>query len=217
MSDRAKRIAIRSSDGSPTVISGAPDSPGRSFFRRTVPGSLEELQRLGAIPRFVDVRAVGERVARMRADQAYETRARAQLEAEGRRPRDGAGGGRVFQAQVAGRATQLRVADLADGLSPNLKPQVRVALAGRSLYFAELARRPIGTVTMEADIEVHTDLVFDADVSLCRLGEVRIYRGARIEARASWFVMNATSIRGGLSPAPVAIPLNGGPIHVLHS
>jgi hypothetical protein len=71
-------------------------------------------------------------------------------------------------------------------------------VAGRSLRVLTRAPFDLVSATIDADVDIYTDLEFAADVNVANFGAVRIYRGARIVAAASHFIMRATSVQGGL-------------------
>jgi hypothetical protein len=195
------RVFVRSPDGTATVVSSHPDSVTARLCTRHRITTLDEARNAGLLPRLVDLDALDRQARRVLGEPAFDRDAARRIDGG---PTAGARrtgtDENVRRARVADAALTLRAADLADAIEPKLHPRVRQLIAERTLNVLTGAPFDLVTATIDADIDVHTDLKFASDVSVVNVGEVRIYQGARIAAAASHFIMRATSVHGGLSP-----------------
>ncbi len=198
---RPKLIHVESPDGRPLVVSGRPGSLGARFCKRHRVTSLAELQAIRALPRWVDAAATAEAIRALRADRSHDERARARVAAE-----PGAESRPTFAKRVATTATHQRVAELADTFNARIPAPMRQSLAFRSYQLAEWGAFELTVFDADADLDVASDVTFDRDVAVANVGDVRIYQGARLLPKASWFVLNAESIYGNVARAPVRTP-----------
>lgn len=192
---RRERVFVHSADGRPTIVSSQAGNFAAGLFTRQRISTLKEARQIGLIPAFVKLEALEQETNRVRATRTYDREAEQRVGGEIAAARQTE---RYRQARVAAEATRLRVADLAQVIEPGLDPRARQVLAGRSLKLLSQAPLEVVTLALRDNLDLYTDLVFDSDVTLARLGEVRIYRGARIISNAPAFILHASLLRGNL-------------------
>lgn len=210
-----ERVFVQSTDGKPTLVSSQPGNFAARLFAKHQISTLREAKQVGLLPAFVNLGALQKETSRVRDTSSFDREAEKQVDREIETAIQAGRTGlitteRYRLARVAAEATKLRVADLAQGIEPNLDLHARQVIAGRALNL--LSWTPIDVVKFDLryDLDVYTDLAFDRDVTMAGFAAVRIYRGARIISNAPYFIMRASSIQGGLlalEPTPSGVNL----------
>jgi hypothetical protein len=185
-------VYVRTADGSPTVISSRPGAFGASACKRHRVVDIKSALDAGLFPRGVDAVALDRHAGDMLADDSFERAARKRL------GKSHATDKRVADARLTNEAHRLRVAQLTDIIEPSMTPTSQRTIAGRAVQI--LTRAPFDIVIFELaqDLDLHTDLVLDAGISIARFGEIRIYRGAALVPTAPSFVLHATKATGNV-------------------
>lgn len=210
-----ERVFVHSADGKPTLVSSQPENFAARLFVRHRISTLREARQIGLLPAFVNLERLRQETGRVRDTSSFDQEAERRIDSELETARQAGRTGlitteRYRLARVAAEATQLRVADLAQVIEPNLDLRARQVLAARSLNLLSWAPIDVVKFDLRYDLDVYTDLAFGRDVTLTGFAAVRIYRGARIISNASYFIMHASSVQGGLlalEPTPVGVNL----------
>lgn len=190
-----ERVYVRSADGSPTTVSSRADSLASKLCRRHRVGNLTQAATIGLIPAFVNVDVLTRESDRVLRASAFDKDAERRVQRAGPVHDDG-----VRRGLVAAEAMRLRAAELADAVEPDIAVHARNEIAGRSLQIMTKAPFDVVRFELDADLDVHTELVFDRDVTLATLGDLRIYRGAALVSTSSSFILRAASAQGDLLP-----------------
>lgn len=189
-------VAVRSMNGAPVVISSRPGGVGARYFKHHRLTTLAEMQTIGALPRFLDVSKLESDARGLRADRTYETRALAQYNAEA--GQQGASSSQLQARRVAALAVGLRSIDLATSLDPALQAPIRSNIADKTMQLLDVGSVDLVEFSLARDLEIYDELVFDADVSMSTVGDIRLYQGGTLVSRASYFILHAASIQGNL-------------------
>lgn len=182
----------------PSVISARDGAPGSRFCVRHRARSIDDLRRIGAIPRFVDVDAVKRAVDRVMQPAFAAAGADRQLQNELERSRArGAAGPDAFSAvRLAQVEMDLQVDGVTDALDSRIARPVRRKLATTAITMTRSGSYALTAFELDSDLEVRAALTFDDDIEMCRAQDIRVHAGAVIESRAQHFVVHARSFRG---------------------
>jgi hypothetical protein len=185
-------IYVRTADASPTVISSRPGAFGASACNRHRVVDIKSALDVGLFPRNVDAVALDRLTGDLLADDSFERTARKRM------GKAHAADERVAAARRANEAHRLRVAELTDIIEPSMSAMSRHTIAGRAVQILTRAPFDIVIFEMAQNLDLYTDLVLDAGISVARFGEIRIYRGAALVPSAPSFVLHATKATGDL-------------------
>ena len=196
------RVFVRSTDGKPTIVSAQSGNFAARLCKKHRVRTLAQAKEVGLFPAFVDLAALESEVGRVLRTNSFDREAEQRVDDEiAAAVRAGRTGPirteRYRQGRVGEEAKQLRVADLVQVIEPGLNPVARRQIAGRAI---KLSVKPAVIIKMELayDLDVYTDLEFSGDVTMGEFGDVRIFMGARIVARASHFILRTASLEGNL-------------------
>lgn len=185
----------------PVTISARSGAFGAEFCVRHAARSVEDLQRIGAIPRCIDVDALERAIDAVKKPGFAAPLAERRLQQERDRERaDAAGTARRVappdDQRLAHFSREVELDSVADALDPRISSRLRHRTAARALDLVRDGSYAVTSFELERDIDVRAPLVFDAGIGMCRALDVRVRNGAAIESRAAHFVLHARSFRG---------------------
>lgn len=188
----------------PLTLSAAEGSPGARFCARHEARSVEELQRVGAIPRFVSVEAVKRAIDAVTRPGFATGRAERRLQDELDRSR----AARRAEAGDAARleliARDIQIEGVVEALGAGIALPARRRIAGKVVDLARAGSYRVTVFELERDMDVHAPLVFDASIGVCRLRDLRVHGGGSVTSLAPHFLLHARSFRGAWRSAGVA-------------
>jgi len=211
---KRKRIFVRSSDGSRTIISSRKNNFASRLCRRQRIDNLEQAQTHGLLPKFVDLEIIEREARRVLGKTSFDQEAERLVDSKemavARSAPTVSTSDDVRTALIKGEALRLRVDDMANVVEPSMDLHVRREISGRTLNVLTHAPFDVVQLQLPEDLEIYTDLVFASDVTTAQFANVSVYRGARFVGKASHFILRATSITGNLMPPvnPEGISLN---------
>lgn len=193
------RVYVRAPDRRVITISSRPGHFGARLCRTSRVSTIADAKALGLFPRFVEVAALEREASRLRGQPTFDRDAAARVALEldaaiaaGRRGVVATSGYRT--ARIDAVARELRVGALAATLPSVIGEPSRRLVATRALELLDLRSVDVVHINLASDLDLYTDLELAADITLAEFADVRIFRGARLIARASHFVLRARSL-----------------------
>lgn len=187
----------------PLTISMNSQGPWSQFCLRHKIRSVDDMKKHGLLPRFVHADALKRALDKVMSP-AFQ---RAAASAE-RVETVGAGEIRSVAAvdQVSQIISPISLRDVSDDievkgvvkeLGNQIALRVRQSIAVKAVNLARAGSYTVSAFELQDDMEVRGPLVFDADMSMCTVQDVRIRATGSIESLAPYFVLHARSLSGG--------------------
>lgn len=185
----------------PFSISARDGAPGSQFCVRHQARSIDDLRKIGAIPRFIDVEVVKRAVEKVTNPAFATASAQRRLQDELDQLRS-SGQAMTHRTEAFNKARldQLTVDVQVDGvvevLDKRIARPVRRKVAVKAVDLARAGSYAVTSFELDRDMDVRAALIFDAGIGMCRAQDIRVYAGAIIESRAPHFILHARSLRG---------------------
>lgn len=185
----------------PYTISSREGASGQQYCIRHQARSIDDLKQIGVIPRFIDIDAVKRAVEKVAQPTFYTARAERWLqdELDQIRSREQAMTHRTEafnRARLDRFAMQIQVEGVVEALGSRVALPIRKSVATRAIDLVQTGSYSVTAFHMDRDIEVRDLLIFDVDIDMCKVGDLRVRDGGMIESRAPYFILHARSFGG---------------------